>query len=142
MTDGFEIYLLLFTDSFFSNLSININKELIIYTIKAFIAADNLLVIICATFANIFACIVNYCIGKILFYAINTCSNKNTANGLNQKLHAIAEYKIQLLILSAVPFFGKFIIVVAGFVKIPLRITIYIVAILKFCYYSYTVLVR
>ena len=129
-----EIYSLLFTDSFTSNLAINTSEEIIIHTIKTFGTASLKITVTVATAASLVANIINYFLGKILFNVFNAAGVAEQQTIRNHKLAKLVKYNKIFLLLSIIPFFGKFVPVVAGFSKFPFVSTILICTGLKLSY--------
>lgn len=139
-----EIYLLLFTDSLVSNFAINNSTELAIFSMKTFSSLYNpYIVLATATCAVIVAFSANYVLG-IACYKILAPMNVAESNKDNsKKIEAIRQSKILplILLLSGVPFFGKFIILFAGFCRVPFIKTIIIGSFAKFVYYTVTYII-
>jgi membrane protein YqaA with SNARE-associated domain len=132
-----EIYLLLFTDSFVSSLAINTSKEIMVYTIKAFNSANREITIIVVTVASLVANFANYFFGKVLYNIFDRTGIEQQRLTRNNRLLKLAKYNRIFLLLSIIPFFGKFVPVIAGFSKFPMISTILICSGLKFGYYIY-----
>ena len=109
-----ESYSLLFTDSLIGNLAINPTSEFVVHSMKAFANYDvslMFLIVVCASFISI---TLNYLFGKIL-KNILSISASNAINAKQKNISAIFnKYNILFLLLSIVPFCGKFVQVVAG----------------------------
>jgi membrane protein YqaA with SNARE-associated domain len=135
-----EIYLLLFTDSFVSSLAINTSKEIMVYTIKAFNSANREITIIVVTVASFAANFANYFFGKVL-YNIFDRTGIEQQQARNNRLLKLAKYNRIFLLLSIIPFFGKFVPVIAGFSKFHMISTILICSGLKFGYYIYLMMI-
>jgi len=138
-----EVYLLLFTDTLVSNFAINNSTELAISSMKAFSGLYNpYIVLITASCAVIVAFLVNYVLG-ITCYKILAPMNATESNkGNSEKIEAIRNFKWLpfILLLSSAPFFGKFIILFAGFCRIPFIKTMIIGCFAKSLYYAITYL--
>ena len=136
--DQLEIYLLLFTDSLVSNFAFNNSTELAIFSMKIFQELYNTYFVVpIATLASAIAFSANYALG-IACYKILTPTNTEEPNPEKSKrIESIRKTKLLpiLLILSASPFFGKFIILFAGFCRVPFARTIIIGTLAKFVYY-------
>ena len=132
-----EIYLLLFTDTLTGNLCFNISSELVIGSMKIFGNYNNAAIISIATPAFIIAAVINYIFGRICYKILapwtpreRRLSEKRIAQLNNNS------YVLLLLIFSCVPFFGKFILFLAGFSKLNFKNVIVIAAITKLIYYT------
>lgn len=138
-----EIYLLLFTDTLVSNFAINNTTELAISSMKTFSVLYNpYIILITATCAVIVAFSANYILG-IACYKILSPMNVYESNKSNpDKIETIRNFKLLpfILLFSGVPFFGKFIILFAGFCRIPFIKTIMIGSFAKTIYYAITYL--
>lgn len=142
--DQLEIYLLLFTDSLVSNFAINNSTELAIFSMKIFSSLYNpYIVLATATCAVIVAFSANYLLG-IACYKILAPMNAEESNKDNTKrIEAIRRSKLLpiILLLSGIPFFGKFIILFAGFCRVSFIKAIMIGSFAKFVYYAVTYLI-
>ena len=133
----FEAYSLLFTDSLVSNLVISINRELIIDSMKIFGTYNNLLICIVATIASIIANSINYFFGRILLNIFYFPENEQAVYALKQLVHLYLKYSVIILSLVIVPFWGRFIPLSAGFIKMNFIKVLTISALMKLCYYIY-----
>lgn len=127
---NFEAYLLLFTDALINNLAISINYEFVFATMRSFGNYNKILMILSASFGSSFAFTLNYLLGII----IGRILGKGNTNNF------ILKYMMIILLLSAVPFFGKFVLVIAGLYRYNIGITMLICSTLKFIYYNYLLL--
>ena len=136
-----EIYLLLFTDTLVSNLAINPSSELVIYSMKVFNSYNPYIIIAITAVSFSIASCINYLLGIICHKILAPLASEEASSSQN-KIEQIrrSNYLFLLLVLSAVPFFGKFIIVFAGFCRINLSLTLAIAAFVKLVYYSYFML--
>jgi membrane protein YqaA with SNARE-associated domain len=135
--DKFEIYSLLFTDSLVSGLAFTASKEIMFYAAKAFGSVSLQKILAISVMANFIANLINYFFGKALFNIFSNI-NKDAKQEVERsnKMLKLAKYKNSLLLLSVIPFFGKFIVVIAGFAKFPIFRTLLICAVLKICYHG------
>jgi membrane protein YqaA with SNARE-associated domain len=136
--DSFEIYSLLFTDSLVSNFTFNISTELALHSMKIFGLYNSYLVILLASLAFMLAACINYGLG-ILCYNILAPLKKSegtNANNINTDKIRRNKYLPFFLLLSAVPFFGKFIMLFAGFCKVRPMLAISIGSLSRLIYYS------
>lgn len=138
-----EIYLLLFTDSFVSNFVFNNADEVVLHSMKIFNTKSPYLVIITATSAAFFAYIVNYALGIACYKILAPMSPEESRVDQNVKFKFFYNdfILIPLLLLSAIPFFGKFIILFSGFCRASLRKTLLIGTLSKLTYYIITYLI-
>lgn len=138
-----EIYLLLFTDTLVSNFAINNSTELAISSMKTFSGLYNpYIVLMTATCAVLAAFSANYVLG-IACHKILAPMNVSESNKSNsERIQVIRNFKFLplILLLSSIPFFGKFIILFAGFCRIPFIKTIIIGSFAKSIYYAITYL--
>jgi len=135
--DQIEAYTLLFTDSLVSNLVISLDSELIAYTMRMLDDYNKAAVVFTATIASIFANCINYFLGRVLFNFFYL-ANKNPGNRTHYETYSrfIIRYHVLVLSLSIVPFWGKFIILLAGFTKVNFFRVIGISGLMKLCYYA------
>lgn len=136
-----EIYLLLFTDCLTSNLAFNISTEIAIGTMRTFGLYNPYLIIATASSAYLVTIIINYFLGKICY---NILSNKEEEKSVPYvRIVNLRENKYLpiFILLSAIPFFGKFIILFTGFCRIKFSKVICYGIIAKIIYYSYFILI-
>jgi membrane protein YqaA with SNARE-associated domain len=136
----FEIYSLLFTDTLVSNLVFSTNDEVILNSMKGFGIYNNLRMIIIATSSAILAISLNYLLGRILYNIF--AFSKDSANHLRYRNFAqlLSKYIIAFLLLCGIPFWGKFVAVLAGFCRLNLLKVLLICSFAKLCYYVYLLL--
>lgn len=136
-----EIYLLLFTNTLVSNLAINPSSELVIYSMKVFNSYNPYIIIAVTTVSFSIASCINYLLGIICHKILAPLASEEASSSQN-KIEQIrrSNYLFLFLVLSAVPFFGKFIVVFAGFCRINLSLTLAIAVFVKIVYYSYFML--
>lgn len=106
-----EKYLLLFVDSFVSNLSFILDEEFVIISMLKFGSYNNLLIIGTVTIAFFLASCVNYYIGKAILEILASDETKLIFKK-DPNLSTIVFATIYIL--SAVPFWGKFIALFCG----------------------------
>lgn len=136
--DHTEIYALLFTDTLTSNLAINISGELVLPSMKVFGNYDNFQILLVALAAYCIAICLNYVLGILCFKVLSPINSRDVENSkrvLDKIKNSKAIYL--LLILSAVPFFGKFILVFLGFLRFRCSHTLLLGGIMKLLYLSY-----
>jgi membrane protein YqaA with SNARE-associated domain len=136
-----EIYLLLFTDSLVSNLAFNTSSEMAIGAMRTFGLYNPYIIIATSGSAYFIAIIINYFLGKICY---NILSNKDEEkSNPYSRIVKLREnkYLFVFILLSAIPFFGKFIILFTGFCRIKLSRVICYGILAKIIYYSYFILI-
>ncbi len=138
-----EIYLLLFTDTLVSNFAFNNSTELAIFSMKIFGLHNPYIVILTASSAVIIAYYVNYILGIACFKILSPMSHEENGTENSKKIEAIRTFKFLplILLLSGIPFFGKFVILFAGFCRTPIIMTIIVGTVAKFIYYTTTYLI-
>lgn len=135
-----ETYSLLLSDSFFANLAIDTSTEFVIHTLKIFDNYEPIPVIIIATAGFFLASLVNYFFGKIVFKIVAP-NDKVKHAAMIDRMDYIRQLRVLPLILlsSAVPFFGKFVVLFAGFCNIRFTYVISITTFAKLGYYTYLI---
>ena len=119
----FETYTLLFIDTLVSNFAFNSSTEIAIYAMKVFDLYNAYLVILVTSFAFMLAACVNYVFGIACYKILSPLQAEEGELSTNRidKIKS-SKYLPLFLMLSALPFFGKFIMLFAGFCKIrPLQ---------------------
>lgn len=136
-----ETYSLLLSDTFFTNLAIDNSTELVIHTIKIFGNYQPLPVIAIATIGFVLASMANYLLGKVIFKIVAP-SEEGKYQEMQNRMTTIRNFKFLPLIIlfSAVPFWGKFVVLFAGFCNIRFIYTMSILTVAKLSYYSYLIL--
>ncbi|MCC8398220.1 MAG: DedA family protein [Rickettsia endosymbiont of Labidopullus appendiculatus] len=137
--DQFEAYSLLFTDSLVGNLVISLDSELIVHSMKMFGVYNNLIILIVATIASLVATSINYFFGIMLLRIFYLA--KNAQIHTNQQLLSqfFFKYNIFILWFMLIPLWGKFIPLIAGFTKTNFIRVLAISAVIKLCYYTYSI---
>ncbi|MBN8511700.1 MAG: hypothetical protein J0L79_01530 [Rickettsiales bacterium] len=133
-----EIYALLFTDTLTSNLAINISTELVLPSMKIFGNYHNFQILLVTFAAYCIAICLNYVLGILCFKVLSPINSRNVEHSkmvLDKFKNSKAIYL--LLILSAVPFFGKFIVVFLGFLRLRFSYTLLLGGAMKLLYLSY-----
>ena len=141
--DQLEIYLLLFTDSLVSNFAINNSTELATFSMRIFSSLYNSYIVLAtATCAVIVAFSANYLLGIACYKILAPMNTEESNQGNSKRIEAIRRSKLLVIILflSGVPFFGKFIILFAGFCRLSFIKAITIGSFAKFIYYTITYL--
>jgi len=135
----FEIYLLLFTDVLTANFAFNTSSEIVLDTMKLFGNYHKPLMLLVALIAYAFSIGINYILG-VLCYKILTPLGEEQ-NQLNAKINSIKNFKLLPIIIaiSFLPFFGKFIVLLAGFCRIKFKMVLLISVITKLVYYSFLI---
>ncbi len=133
-----EISALLFTDTLTSNLAINISTELVLPSMKIFGNYHNFQILLVTFAAYCIAICLNYVLGILCFKVLSPINSRNVEHSkmvLDKFKNSKAIYL--LLILSAVPFFGKFIVVFLGFLRLRFSYTLLLGGAMKLLYLSY-----
>ena len=134
--DQIEIFTLLFTDTLTSNLVFNTSTELVLHSMKMFGIYNADLTILIASIAYMFACIVNYVLGMVSYKVLSPLSKEEATTNINIDKIRKNKFLSLLLMISAYPFFGKFIILFAGFCRIRLILVLAIGVSTKIAYYT------
>jgi membrane protein YqaA with SNARE-associated domain len=139
--DKQEVYSLLFTDSLVANFAINNSTELAIVSMKTFSDLYSTYTILAiATCAAFFAFSANYLLGIVCYKILAPTNTEESAKNDFERISALRQSRALPLILclSGIPFFGKFIILFAGFCRVSFAQTIIIGTLAKFIYYLLT----
>ena len=138
-----EIYLLLFTDTLVSNFAFNNSTELAVFSMKVFGFYNPYIVIFTASAAVAIAYCANYLLGIACYKILAPMNNDESGADNSKRIEAIRASKFLplIILLSGVPFFGKFVILFAGFCRIPFFMTIALGTLAKFIYYIITYLI-
>ena len=135
--DLIETYALLFTDSLVSNFAINFSDELVIHSMKVFGSYDSYLIVIVASFAFLISACINYIFGVLCHNILAPFRpQEEGASKINPEQIRSHKYLILMLMLSAIPFFGKFVILFAGFCRVPPMLAIFVGSASRLVYYS------
>jgi len=134
-----ELYVLLFTDSLVSNFAFNIDTELVIHSMKIFGFYDPFKILLIASLAFTLISMINYVLGLACYNIL--VSEKDRAESANSRIRAFREskYLFLILMLSAAPFYGKFVVLFAGFCRVRFERVIIISALSKLVYYIYVI---
>ena len=131
------MYSLLFTDSLVSNFVFNISTELALHSMKIFGLYNSYLVIMLASLAFMLAACINYGLGILCYNILAPLKSEGiNTNNINTDKIRRNKYLPFFLLLSAVPFFGKFIMLFAGFCKVRPTLAISIGSLSRLIYYS------
>lgn len=136
--DHTEIYALLFTDTLTSNLAINISTELVLPAMKIFGNYSNFQILLVTLAAYCTAICFNYVLGVLCFKVLAPINSRDVEHS-RMVLDKLRNSKIiyLLLMLSVVPFFGKFIVVFLGFLRLRFSHTLLLGGVMKLLYLSY-----
>lgn len=136
-----EAYFLLFTDSLVSNLVFNFSTEIIWSTMLIFNHYNHHYILISSSMGYSAAIIINYIFGRAMFSILVSSSEqeKLVSNAAKPIINSKILWGV-FLILSAVPFFGKFIIVFSGFCQRRFSIVFITAAMAKLIFYSYFII--
>jgi len=135
----FEIYLLLFTDVLTANFAFNTSSEIVLDTMKLFGNYHKPLMLLVALIAYAFSIGINYILGVVCYKILTPLGEEQ--NQLNAKINSIKNFKLLPIIIaiSFLPFFGKFIVLLAGFCRIKFKMVLLISVITKLVYYSFLI---
>ena len=136
-----EIYTLLFADTIVSNFAFNTSEELAIYSMRVFGLYNPYIVIAVAALAFFIACCINYVLGIICYRVLSPLNSEENTENIKIDIVRNSKYLPLLLMLSAVPFFGKFVVLFAGFCKVRPILAIGISGLAKLVYYIIFMLV-
>jgi membrane protein YqaA with SNARE-associated domain len=141
--DQLEIYLLLFTDTFVSNFAFSNTTELALFSMKIFGVYNPYIVILTASGAIALVYLTNYILGMVCYKILSPMNEEEGRANNSKKIEAIRSNKFLplILLLSGVPFFGKFIILFAGFCRVRLLLAISIGTFAKLVYYTVNYLI-
>jgi membrane protein YqaA with SNARE-associated domain len=141
--DQLEIYLLLFTDTFVSNFAFSNTTELALFSMKIFGVYNPYIVILTASGAIALVYLTNYILGMVCYKILSPLNEEEGRANNSKKIEAIRSNKFLplILLLSGVPFFGKFIILFAGFCRVRLLLAISIGTFAKLVYYTVNYLI-
>lgn len=119
-----EAYLLLFVDSFVSNLVFSTSDEIIFNTMKVFDTYNNYIILAVVSSAYFLAIIINYFFGVVCYTLLMTTVSADKTG--KDRIIAVKENKYLPLIifLSFVNFYGKFIILFMGFCRVNIYLVI------------------
>lgn len=135
--DTLETYILLFTDTLVSNFAFNISTELAVHSMKIFGLYNSYLIILTASLAFMIAGCINYLLGILCYKILSPLSSGAAAkNNINTEKMRRSKYLPLLLMLGGVPFFGKFIMLFAGFCRVNPVLAIAVCTGARFIYYS------
>ncbi len=136
-----EIYTLLFTDTLVSNFAFNASSEIAISSMKIFGLHDPYIIVVVAALAFFASCCINYVLGVICYRILSPLNSEENNKNIKIDLVRNNKHLPLLLLLSAVPFFGKFIILFSGFCKVRPLLAISIGSLAKLVYYAIFMLV-
>lgn len=134
-----EAYFLLFTDTLTSNIVISIHDELMLHTMLMFGSYNSLVILLTVSAAFMFSTCINYFFGRILLNIFYYTKDQKKLLRHKSFVKFYQKYSFILLILSAIPILGKFILLSGGFTKINLLKVLGISTIAKLCYYMYII---
>lgn len=138
MQHPLEKYLLILSDSLFGNLAIDNSKEIAIYSVAIFGGYSSLLVLVFALAGYTVASVLNYILGRVIFNILKPRDEeKRKKSETNINLIRKSRFMPLVLILSAVPFWGKFVPLFSGFCRVNFKTTIGICIASKLVYYCY-----
>lgn len=139
--DLLEAYMLLFTDTLFSNLAFNMATEIAIESMKIFGLYNNYLILLIASSAFAISTCINYALGKICYNILSPLRSEQAGErDININKVRQNKYASLLLILSPLPLFGNLILLFAGFCKIRIFPVMVIGTSAKFIYYYWLIM--
>jgi membrane protein YqaA with SNARE-associated domain len=133
----FEAYLFLLTDSLYSNLVISSKLELALSVMQTLGTYDIRTMFVVSLIGSILASAMNYLAG-IVGYNLYRFSTDQQIQLRYQKATTIfSKYGAYILLLVPLPYFGKFIIFVAGFTRFGMMRAMFYITISRVLYYLY-----
>lgn len=133
----YESFSFLFTDSLCSNLVILPKKELAIYVMKIMGGYDVNTTFIIGILGALCAVPINYLFGIVLYNLYRASSDQNIQQRYQKLTAFFNKFGYILLLLSAVPFVGKFMVLISGFVRYGILRSIIFASLSKAAYYFY-----
>lgn len=133
----YESFWLLFTDSLCSNLVVSPSKELALHVMKIMGGYDINTVLAVSLAGALGAAVLNYIFGIVLYNIYRASSDQDIKERYNKLTVFFNKYGILLLLVSAVPHLGKFVILTAGFTRFGIMRSSIFAAIGKAAYYTY-----
>ena len=135
----FEIYLLLFTDVLTANFAFNTSSEIVLDTMKLFGNYHKAHMLFIALIAYVFSIGINYILGVVCYKILSPAGEEQ--NRLNTKINSIKNFKLLpvIIVISFLPFFGKFIVLFSGFCRLKFKMVLTISVIAKLVYYSFLI---
>lgn len=134
-----ETYLLLFTDIIVANIAINTSYEMVIDVMKFFGTYNNYLIVIISTIAYFFASCINYTFGIMFCKILTPLKTETTNNNISKILKICYKYIFILILISATPVLGKFMVLLAGFYRFNFPLVVLGASGAKLLYYIYFV---
>ncbi len=136
MTDT-EVYFLLFTDVLVSNFAFNISYEIIFDSMKIFESYDIKLMIAVSMIAYSISIFINYLLGNVSRNILAPSDKEEKPNISFMEYVKNFKFLPIIIALSAIPFFGKFIIFFLGMCRVNLRQLFFIAISTKLIYYVF-----
>ncbi|MCC8417149.1 MAG: hypothetical protein LN588_01180 [Rickettsia endosymbiont of Bryobia graminum] len=134
-----EAYIILFNDSLLGNLIINLDNEILIHSMSILNNYNNILIIFVATIASLIALGINYLLGRVLLRVFNYFKTERSEVQYQLFSQFFVKYYVWVVFLIILPFWGKFIPLILGFLKIDFFRALSIIALIKLCYHIYIV---
>jgi membrane protein YqaA with SNARE-associated domain len=135
--NDFEAYWLLFTDTLVANIFFTFKGEMINKTMYILGKYNNKYIALISALASTIAAMINYIFG-IAFYNIYKSSTDPILKhnyGNMEKL--FKGYKILFLIFNIIPILGKFLMMIAGFLRLSISKVFVIIFASRLIYYLY-----
>lgn len=130
----FETYFLLFTDVLLSNFAFNFSNEVIFESMQIFGNYNRLLMIASSMCAYTIITPINYYTGKICYRILKDHNDKSIRPKIYDYLNNTS-FLVPIILFSVVPFWGKYLILFAGFARLNFRVVFFISIIAKVVYY-------
>lgn len=133
----YESFSFLFTDSLCSNLVVSPHKELAIHVMKIMGGYDTHTTLVIGALGALCAVLINYVFGIVLYNLYRASSDQDIQQRYQKLTVFFNKYGIILLLISAVPHVGKFMILVAGFTRFGIIRSTIFATLGKVAYYIY-----
>ena len=133
----FEAYYFLFTDSFFSNLAITARLELALYTMQILGDYDTNTIFMVALLGATCSIPANYIIGIVCYNLYKFSTDQRIQLRYQKTTTLFKKYGTYILLFAAIPYVGKFAIIIAGFTRFGLMQTLLYATLGRILYYAY-----
>ncbi len=134
-----ELLFFILIDSFTSNLAFITNSELAVWVARELSEIPKILIILSSFVGVVCANFVNYFLGMIVGNIFSTKISKTpeVTQNIGVLRSVYDNFGIYLLIFGFIPVYSKFVVFFAGFSRYKIFMVIFIVSIVKACYYYY-----
>ena len=139
--DKHEAYLFLLNDTFFSNFVLSTNSEVAVYAMQVFGTYDKFLMFWVLVVGAMCAIIMNYVFGRVLYNLYKFSPDQVIHTKYHKLSNFFAKYGNYIMLLVVVQPFGRFVVLIAGFVRLGIVRTTIIAVAYKALYYCYTLYV-